>query len=753
MPRKEVSEKNSTHCCKKEPHLPPDLLMDAPIGIFASSPDGKRLISANKALAEMTGFSSPEKLIESINDIGFQVYADPESRKQIQSVLAKEERISDFKCQWVDCNGVPFWVSIHAKAIKDKEGRICLYQGFVTDITQHMRSEIELLEKEIEQHYIIEGSPIPSFVIGRDHKITHWNRAMEELSGLRSESVMDTNQHWKALYPEKRPCLADLLIDKKTEQMHRIYGDSLVCSEMIDGAYEATLFFPNLGENGKWLHCTVAAIYDSNNYMIGAIETIIDVTGQKVMEKELREKEERYRLLFENSPLGVLHSDKNGVIVSCNDNFTEMIGSSRDKLIGLNMPGLPDKKMVAEINRALKGGTGFYEGTYHSVTADKSTPVKAHFKPIISDEGSILGCVGVVEDITKRRLAEREREAALEVLRAITDTAQDAILMMDQQGKISFWNPAAERILGYSRTQAIGTKLHDLVAPARYKSLFENAIPEFSKSGQGKAVGRILELEALSKDGREISVELSLSALQTKDGWQAVGILRDITARKRLEDQLRQSQKMDSVGRLAGGVAHDFNNMLNVILGYTELAMNDTAPTDPLYPKLKEILNAARRSAGITRQLLAFARKQAISPKVLDLNQTVEGMLKMIRRLIGEDIDLKWVAGPGLWKVKMDPSQIDQILANLCVNARDAISGVGRISIETQNTTIDQNYCMNNPDFIPGDYVVLSVSDNGIGMDKQTLEDLFEPFFTTKDTYQGTGLGLATVYGQNTLPL
>jgi nitrogen-specific signal transduction histidine kinase/ActR/RegA family two-component response regulator len=224
-------------------------------------------------------------------------------------------------------------------------------------------------------------------------------------------------------------------------------------------------------------------------------------------------------------------------------------------------------------------------------------------------------------------------------------------------------------------------------------------------------------------------------------------IIHDITDLRQLENQLLQAQKMESVGRLAGGVAHDFNNMLGVILGNTEMALTRVDPSEPLYNDLRDILGAARKSAEITRQLLAFARKQTIRPRVIDLNETVEGMLKILRRLIGEDINLAWLPGPGIWPVMADPSQLDQILANLCVNARDAIAGVGKVTIETAKVTFDAAYCADHAGFAPGDYVLLAVSDDGCGMDKGILDHVFEPFFTTKEIGRGTGLGLATVYG------
>jgi nitrogen-specific signal transduction histidine kinase/ActR/RegA family two-component response regulator len=232
-------------------------------------------------------------------------------------------------------------------------------------------------------------------------------------------------------------------------------------------------------------------------------------------------------------------------------------------------------------------------------------------------------------------------------------------------------------------------------------------------------------------------------------------VCRNISQRKQaelekehLQERLNQAQKMESVGRLAGGVAHDFNNMLSVILGHTELAMGDAESDQPLYAHLLEIRKAAERSADLTRQLLAFARKQTVSPRVIDMNRTVEGMLKMLQRLIGEDIHLSWQPCMNSWPVKVDPSQMDQILANLCVNARDAIAGVGKISIELENIHIDEDFCAGHPYLITtGDYILLAVSDDGHGMSREVQNRLFEPFFTTKDIGKGTGLGLSTVYG------
>jgi CheY-like chemotaxis protein len=204
---------------------------------------------------------------------------------------------------------------------------------------------------------------------------------------------------------------------------------------------------------------------------------------------------------------------------------------------------------------------------------------------------------------------------------------------------------------------------------------------------------------------------------------------------------------MEAVGRLAGGVAHDFNNMLNVILGHAELALRRSSAVDPIRKNLDEIGSAARRSADLTRQLLAFSRRQTIAPQVLDLNAQMKGMESLLRRIIGEDIDLVFRLGEGLWPVSLDPSQVDQVVANLAVNARDAMPKGGHLTVETSNATLDEAYCQTQPDARPGDFLLLAVSDTGCGMDAQTLERAFEPFFTTKPEGKGTGLGLATVYG------
>ncbi len=249
---------------------------------------------------------------------------------------------------------------------------------------------------------------------------------------------------------------------------------------------------------------------------------------------------------------------------------------------------------------------------------------------------------------------------------------------------------------------------------------------------------RLADLEAVKAELEKANRELQAEIAERKRSREEQEILAS---------QLHQAQKLEAVGRLAGGVAHDFNNILSIIIGYSEMILEKVTSDNPFYRDLNVIKDAAYRSADLTRQLLAFARKQTINPKVLDLNEAAFGILKMLRRLIGEDIELGWFPGLDLWPVRIDPGQVDQILANLAVNARDAIEGVGRLTIETANVTLEESCCQGHEGVPPGDYIVLAVSDTGTGMEKETLERIFEPFFTTKEPGKGTGLGLATVYG------
>ncbi|HBC86232.1 MAG TPA: hypothetical protein DCZ94_04685 [Lentisphaeria bacterium] len=352
------------------------------------------------------------------------------------------------------------------------------------------------------------------------------------------------------------------------------------------------------------------------------------------------------------------------------------------------------------------------------------------------------------QDIAARKEANLALQESEERHRLLFDTSMDAILLTAPDGTIFAANRAACRIFGRTEEEIVRLGRNCIVDTSDPR--LPLALEERSLTGKFSG-----ELGLIRKDGSIFPAEISSSIYKDKDGHLRTSmIIRDISERKlveeeheRLRAQLVQAQKMEAIGRLAGGVAHDFNNMLTAILGHAEIAMGKVGTAQPIIEDLQEIQKAASRSADLTRQLLAFARKQTITPKVLELNATVEKMLKMLRRLIGENIELAWMPGENLWPIKMDASQLDQILTNLCVNARDAISGPGKVTIGTENAVFDEAYCATREELTPGEFVVLTVSDNGCGMDNETLTNIFEPFFTTKTIGKGIGMGMATVYG------
>jgi len=349
------------------------------------------------------------------------------------------------------------------------------------------------------------------------------------------------------------------------------------------------------------------------------------------------------------------------------------------------------------------------------------------------------------QEIEERKQSDEALQKERDFAENLFNTSPVINLVLDIEGRIVRFNRYMEEISGYKLAEVQGKDWFSIFLPVEERTQIRNL---FNKAvADTRTIGNVNPI--VKKDGSRCEIEWYDETIKNTEG-DVEGILSiglDISEKNQIEDQLRQTQKMESVGLLAGGVAHDYNNMLSIITGYSELALEKVKPSDPLHDDLMEILAAAKRSTDITRQLLAFAREQTIAPKVLDLNDTIGSMLKMLRRLIGEDIDLSWRPGAEVWPVKIDPSQIDQILANLCVNARDAIADVGKVTIETRNISLDEDYCADHAGFIPGKYVLLAVSDSGCGIAPESLEKVFEPFFTTKVKGEGTGLGLSTVYG------
>jgi PAS domain S-box-containing protein len=493
-------------------------------------------------------------------------------------------------------------------------------------------------------------------------------------------------------------------------------------------------------------------VREQRNLLARQKEELANVlTELESQNKRQREAVENYQTLFREMLDGfALHEivcDEQGNpvdyrFIAVNPAFERLTGLKAidilDRTIMEVLPGAERHWIEVYGKVAMSGEPAFFENNHdglkkhYEVTAFRSSPNQ-------------FACIFI--DITERKQAEEVLRVSEERHRAILQTAMDGICLADTNGRLLEVNQAYCRMSGYSMPELLGMRVHDLYTDETEGDIIAR-IQKIITQGEDRFESRLR-----SKNGTVFNVEVSANYRPDKDG-QLVVFLRDITARKKaeeekllLERQLHQAQKIESIGRLAGGVAHDFNNMLGVILGHTELLLMDITPSHPFFAGLTEIRTAAERSANLTRHLLAFARKQTITPKVLDLNETVAGMLKMLQRLIGENIRIIWQPGAGLWPVRVDPSQIDQILANLCVNARDAITDIGKLSIETGNSVLNAEYCAAHLGATPGEYTRIVVSDDGCGMDNDALAKIFEPFFTSKESGRGTGLGLSTVYG------
>ncbi len=332
------------------------------------------------------------------------------------------------------------------------------------------------------------------------------------------------------------------------------------------------------------------------------------------------------------------------------------------------------------------------------------------------------------------------------LLVALLESASQAIISIDRTGRIVLTNRRAAEMFGYTGQELLGARI-EILLPESKRASHGRQRDDYFQRPRARPMGIGLDLSGRRKDGAEFPVEVSLSTVETDEGTFGIAFVSDISVRKTLEEQLVHAQKMEAVGRLAGGVAHDFNNMLTVIAGYNRMILDELSPMDPLRGYAEEILKAADRAGALTNQLLAFSRRQIMQPRVINLTAVIGQTERMLRRLIGEDIQLNMSLSPDTGNIKADPNHIEQAVVNLAVNARDAMPMGGRITIETCNVQIDETYAKTHMGVKPGEFVMIALSDTGHGMDSATRQHIFEPFFTTKQRGKGTGLGLATVYG------
>jgi PAS domain S-box-containing protein len=494
---------------------------------------------------------------------------------------------------------------------------------------------------------------------------------------------------------------------------------------------------------GRTFESHVEPFRDPDGQITGAIGVAFDVTLSKRAEEALKLSEGKYRTLFEESRDAIYVSATDGRFVDFNQAMLTLFGYTSEEMSTVNARDLyadaGDRRRFQEtIER--EGSVKDYEV---KLLAKDGRVMHCLLSSTVQhdDVGNAVGYQGIIHDITLRVQAQSTLRREKEFSDIAIGSLPGLFYLFDESGRFLRGNRDIERVTGYSASELIEKTPLDFFGEED-ADLIEQAIREVFEKGQSS-----VEADLVARDGSRIPY-LFTAKLAVLDGKRClVGTAIDLVERRRLEQQLRQSQKMEAVGQLAGGVAHDFNNVLTVILANSDFLLNQLGPQDPRRQELKDITEAAQRAASLTRQLLAFSRKQVLQPKVLNLNDVIYSLENMLQRLIGEDVEMFTMLEPDLWAVEADPGQIEQIVMNLAVNARDAMPAGGKVSIETGNVVIDETFAQTHYPIVPGHYVMLVLCDTGIGMQSEVRSRIFEPFFTTKPTGKGTGLGLSTVYG------
>ncbi len=704
----------------------------APLG-YQSLDENGHFIVVNQTWLDTLGYNREEVLGKSFAD-----FLHPDWRDHFKENFPRFKSIGEIlgvEFEMVKKNGDLILVSFTGKISRDKKGNFQQTHCIFHDITERKQAEELLREREDFLSTILDTTADGFYVMDSEGVITDVNEAYCSFSGYARKEILGV--HINDIDAVETPA-------QTQERIHRIVSNN---SELLETCHRR--------KDGSVFPVEIATTYINK----GGGKFVCfarDLTDRKRAEDELRSNYALLQIAGETARFGGWSVDLERNICTWSDAVADIhevphgYSPPVEEAINFYAPKWREK-ITKCFNSCVKEGKSYDEEMEIITQKGKHVWVRATGKAVKNEKGKIIKVQGSFQDITDKNQAEealRESEEKLQALfSAMTEMVVMHELLFDDKGmpcnyRILDCNQAFCRITKIKKETAVGqtaTQVYNTDS-APYMDVYARV----ALSGEPDEF--VTYYASMEKHFlvSAVSPRKNFFATITSDITE---IMRAEAEREKLQAQLNQAHKLESVGRLAGGIAHDFNNMLGVILGHTEMALEETDPASPLYADLYSVHQAGERSADLTRQLLAFARKQTIAPRVIDINDTVEGMLKMLRRLIGEDIDLLWQPGRNLQPVKIDPSQIDQLLANLCVNARDAIDGVGKITIETDAKSFDEDYCHDHLESQPGDYVLLEVSDDGCGMDKKTLSHIFEPFFTTKEQGQGTGLGLASIYG------
>ncbi|NTU60127.1 MAG: PAS domain S-box protein, partial [Deltaproteobacteria bacterium] len=728
-------------------HASPEAHGEAPLDferLFRSNPalvavstlPDRRFVDVNDTFLETLGYTWDEVVGRTPDELG--LFPNPAQQLEASQGLRRDGRIRDVALQVRHKDGTVFEGLFSGHVFQSGGATLC--ETVMTEVTDRKHAEDDVRASEARFRGLLQGSPgVAVQGCAEDGTTLFWNRASERLYGYTAEEAVGRNVVDLIVPPERRGTVRARLAEMARTGTPAPAAERLL--QRRDGAR-----IPVFSSH---------AVVKVPGRAPEIFRVDVDLTELRRATDALRRSEEEYRSLFEHSREGLLVLEApTWTFTAVNPAGVAMFGArSREELLCLapwqlsperQPDGKPSPAKALEmIETALRRGHHFFEWVHRRLDGGGDFPAEVFLVRV--EQGGKLVLQGTVRDVSARKRTQKALAESEERYRSLFDQAVDGIAVVEAEGEALRVNAAFARMHGYESPEEMASlTLADLRTPAtallaqeRRRRLLEGETTMF-------------EAEHYRKDGSVVPLLIDGSLVSLGGKSHFLGFCRDLTAaraaqaaKEKLEAQFRHAQKLESVGRLAGGVAHDFNNMLSIIIGRTDLALRQLAPTDPARADLAEVAAAAHRSAELTNQLLAFARQQTANPRVIDLNTAISQMLKMLKRLIGEDVELVWQPGEELWGVSLDPSQLDQILANLVVNARDAIAGAGGVTVATENVSFGEAA----GDRGGGEYVLLTVRDTGCGMPPEVLEQLFEPFYTTKELGKGTGLGLSTVYG------
>ncbi len=734
--------------------------------LIVVSPDDK-IIRANDAACRLLGYEEEELIGRPAETI----FGGERSRKDswMKTMLA-DGRVGNIEESYRAKNGREFPVLFSASVMRDDNN---LFRGAVyvaQDITERKRAENRLAK--LNECFLNFGSNSEENINRLVANCGELMNAACALYNCLEGNILRSVGEWNAP-PGFNP------VD--TPEGHICYDviQQSLDSPVVIRNLQNTPYFqtdPNVKQYG--LHTYVGMAVKLRQIAIGSlcvvyqadiepspeelnlmsiIATAIGVEEERKRSLQtIQQSEERYRTILENIEEGYFEADIAGNYTFFNDSLCRMLGYSRDEMVGMNNRQYTDqenaKKVFQAFNKVYRTGESTKEFDWEIIRKDGTKQyIESSVSLIKNISGQPVGFRGIVRNITERKQAEEALLQSEERFRQLYDEAPVGYHEYDSEGRITRVNHTDLEILGYTAEEMIGQPIWKFNIE---EELVHQQILE--KLAGSRPPGRGIERTYRRKDGTTFPVLIEDRIIRGENG-RITGIrvtIQDITERKKteeektiLQEQLRQSQKMEAIGSLAGGIAHDFNNLLTVIKGYSQLSLVEIKEGDPLKLNIEEIRRAADRAADLTRQLLAFSRRQIMEMKVLDLNDLLKNLDKMLRRVIGEDIELVTLLAEDLGRVKTDPAQTEQVVMNLSVNARDAMPNGGKLTVETANVDLDQTYARAHVAVAPGRFVMISVSDTGVGMTPEVRDRVFEPFFTTKEKGKGTGLGLSTVYG------